>query len=75
VEEDELRKNGKKSWKTIGILINLYYIDFFYYSKKNCKKLIKRKLYYSGAHLDLKDIFLHIYDIFIFLKSLNINLT
>jgi len=36
VEEDELQKNWKKSWKTIeNTLINLiYYIDFFIVIKK-----------------------------------------
>jgi len=45
VEEDELRKDGKKSWKTIeNTSINLYYIGFFCNKKisKNQHELLHR---------------------------------
>jgi len=39
LEEDELQKDGKKSWKTMeDISINLYCIDFFYCNKKITKR-------------------------------------
>jgi len=42
VEEDELRKDEKKSWKAMeNTSINLYCIDFFYCNKKIAKKLAK----------------------------------
>jgi len=38
MEENELRKDGKKSWKTMkNISINLYYIDFLY-----CKNIVTK---------------------------------
>jgi len=38
MKEDELRKNGKKSWKMMeNISINLCYIDFFIVIKKLAK--------------------------------------
>jgi len=42
MEENELWKDGKKSWKTMeNISINLYCIDFFHYNKKKCEKLAR----------------------------------
>jgi len=42
VEKDKLRKDEKKSWKTMeNISINLYYIDFFYCNKKKLQKIGK----------------------------------
>jgi len=39
VEEDELRKDGKKSWKTMeNTSINLYCIDFFFIVMKRIVK-------------------------------------
>jgi len=41
VKENEMRINGKKSWKRWKRFRLIYIVSIFYCNKKNCKKLAR----------------------------------